>query len=78
MKGPEAWFYEPGGKWLISNYCPGKKEKMDININKINHFMSMVFWGTNMGDAMIFSIWNSANAALIMEDDFKHIVLNNN
>jgi len=51
---------------------------MDININKIKHFMSMVFWGKNMGDAMIFSIWNSANAALIMEDDFKHIVLNNN
>ena len=34
----------------------GKKKKMDININEIKHFMSMVFWGTNMGDAMIFRI----------------------
>ena len=53
----------------------GRKKKMAIYFNKIKHFMSMVFWGTNMGDAMIFSIWNSANAALIMEDDFNHIVL---
>ena len=34
----------------------GKKKKMDININEIKHFMSMVFWGANMGDAMIFRI----------------------
>lgn len=45
---------------------------MDININKIKHFMIMVFWGTNI-ECYDIQYLKLANA-VIMEDDFKHIV----